>query len=123
MENYGLMLEPQEGMSVEEILEWASYVEKSGYGYIFRSDHLLSTSGIPHVPSPECWITLGAIAARTEKVKFGPMVSPVGFRNPAILANMACTLYAFSKRRLILSVGAGWYKAEYDAHGIRLSQH
>ena len=31
---------------------------------------------------------------------------------------MACTLYAFSQKRLILSVGAGWFKAEYDAHGI-----
>ena len=118
MENYGLMLEPQEGMRVEEILEWASYAEKSSYGYIFRSDHLLSTSGIPHASSPECWVTLGAIAARTERVRFGPMVSPIGFRNPAILANMACTLYAFSQKRLILSVGAGWFKNEYEAHGI-----
>jgi alkanesulfonate monooxygenase SsuD/methylene tetrahydromethanopterin reductase-like flavin-dependent oxidoreductase (luciferase family) len=118
MENCGLMLEPQEGMSVEEILDWAAYAEKSGYGYIFRSDHLLPTSRKSNLPSPECWVTLGAIAARTERVKFGPMVSPIGFRNPAILANMACTLYSFSRGRLILSVGAGWYKSEYDAHGI-----
>ncbi|MDA4130311.1 MAG: LLM class flavin-dependent oxidoreductase [Thaumarchaeota archaeon] len=118
MENCGLMLEPQEGMSVDEILEWATYAEKSGYGYIFRSDHLLSTSKISNVPSPECWVTLGAIAARTERVKFGPMVSPIGFRNPAVLANMACTLHSFSRKRLILSVGAGWFQSEYEAYGI-----
>ena len=114
-----MMLEPQEGMSVEDILEWATYAEKAGYGYIFRSDHLLPTSDKKQgVPSPECWVTLGAVAARTMRVKFGPMVSPIGFRNPAILANIACTLYSFSRKRLILSVGAGWYQKEYEAHGI-----
>ncbi|MFI5421094.1 MAG: LLM class flavin-dependent oxidoreductase [Nitrososphaerales archaeon] len=113
------MFEPQEGMSVEEILEWATYAEKAGYGYMFRSDHVLPTSQKKSgVPSPECWVTLGAIAARTQRVKFGPMVSPIGFRNPAILANMACTLYSFSRKRLILAVGAGWYQKEYEAHGI-----
>src|SRR5579862_4095375 len=118
MDDCGLMLEPQEGMSVDEIVEWASYAERSGYGYIFRSDHVLPTSGAKGLASPECWVTLGAIAAKTNRVKFGPMVSPVGFRNPAILANMACTLYAYSKGRAILSIGAGWYQAEYEAHGI-----
>jgi alkanesulfonate monooxygenase SsuD/methylene tetrahydromethanopterin reductase-like flavin-dependent oxidoreductase (luciferase family) len=118
IDDCGLMLEPQEGMSVDEIVEWASYAERSGYGYIFRSDHLIPTSGPKGLASPECWVTLGAIAAKTDRIKFGPMVSPIGFRNPAILANMACTLYAYSKGRAILSIGAGWYQAEYEAHGI-----
>ncbi|HXQ92485.1 MAG TPA: LLM class flavin-dependent oxidoreductase [Nitrososphaerales archaeon] len=112
------MLEPQEGMSVEEIVGWASYAERSGYGYIFRSDHLIPTSGTKGLASPECWVTLGAIAAKTDRIRFGPMVSPIGFRNPAILANMACTLFAYSKGRAILSIGAGWYQAEYEAHGL-----
>ena len=122
IDDCGLMLEPQEGMSVEEIVGWASYAERSGYGYIFRSDHLIPTSGANGLASPECWVTLGAIAARTDRIKFGPMVSPVGFRNPAILANMACTLYAYSKGRCILSIGAGWYRAEYEAHGINFPE-
>ena len=49
------------------------------------------------VASPECWVTLGAIAAKTDRIKFGPMVSPIGFRNPAILANMACTVRLFQR--------------------------
>jgi alkanesulfonate monooxygenase SsuD/methylene tetrahydromethanopterin reductase-like flavin-dependent oxidoreductase (luciferase family) len=113
------MLEPQEGMSVDMIVDWATFAEKAGYGYIFRSDHILPTSGAEKKePSPECWTTLGAVAARTQKVKFGPMVSPIGFRNPAILASIACTLYAYSRGRAILSVGAGWYRSEYEAYGI-----
>jgi alkanesulfonate monooxygenase SsuD/methylene tetrahydromethanopterin reductase-like flavin-dependent oxidoreductase (luciferase family) len=118
IDNCGLMLEPQEGMSVDEIVSWANYAEKSGYGYIFRSDHVISTSGKKGVASPECWVTLGVIAAKTDRIKFGPMVSPVGFRNPAILANMACILYSYSKGRSIISIGAGWYQTEYEAHGI-----
>lgn len=124
------MLEPQEGMKVEEIIGFAAYAEKSGYGYIFRSDHLLPTSGTPNENgSPECWVTLGAIAARTEKIRFGPLVSPVGWRNPALLARMACTLDSYSNGRLCLGYGAGWFEDEYKAHGfefpavkVRLSQ-
>ncbi|HZW55958.1 MAG TPA: LLM class flavin-dependent oxidoreductase [Nitrososphaerales archaeon] len=112
------MLEPQEGMLVQDIVSWAEYAERAGYGYIFRSDHILSTTGRSEaVDSPECWVTLGAVAAKTSKVKFGPMVSPIGFRNPALLARMACTLHSYSGGRLVLSLGAGWNKPEYDAHG------
>jgi alkanesulfonate monooxygenase SsuD/methylene tetrahydromethanopterin reductase-like flavin-dependent oxidoreductase (luciferase family) len=109
----GLMLEPQEGMAVEEIVEWAEYAERSGYGYLFRSDHLLPTfpraATERSVDSPECWTTLGAVAAKTSKIRFGPMVSPLGFRNPALLGRMARTLHGYSRGRLVLGVGAGWY--------------
>jgi alkanesulfonate monooxygenase SsuD/methylene tetrahydromethanopterin reductase-like flavin-dependent oxidoreductase (luciferase family) len=115
----GLMLEPQEGMKAEEIVSFADYAERSGYGYIFRSDHLLPTSGQTNENgSPECWVTLGTIAGRTEKVKFGPLVSPVGWRNPALLARMACTLDSYSNGRMCLGFGAGWYESEYKAHGF-----
>jgi alkanesulfonate monooxygenase SsuD/methylene tetrahydromethanopterin reductase-like flavin-dependent oxidoreductase (luciferase family) len=114
----GLLLEPQLGWSTNQIVEWAKYAEKSGYGYVFRSDHLLPTSGNMQVSSPECWTTLAIISASTKKIKFGPMVSPIGFRNPAVLARMACTLGRFSSSRLVLGLGSGWYQEEYEAHGI-----
>ncbi len=113
------MIEPQQGMKVDDVIEWAEYAEKSGYGYIFRSDHLLPIGTQKRgTPSPECWVSLGALAARTKKIKFGPMVSPVGFRNPAMLGRMACTIHSFSKGRLLLGLGSGWYKDEYLAHGF-----
>ena len=40
----GVMVEPQEGMGVEELLDVAAFAEKNGYGYFFRSDHLFPTS-------------------------------------------------------------------------------
>jgi alkanesulfonate monooxygenase len=118
----GIMLEPQQGMSIEEVVDWGVYAERQGYGYFFRSDHLLPTNGNMDRDSAECWITLGALAASTKRVKFGPMVTPIGFRNPALLAQMACNLHSYSNGRLLLGVGAGWYKKEYFAKGYEFPQ-
>lgn len=105
-------------MGLRELLDVARSVEKIGYGYLFRSDHLLPTSRRQNLDSPECWVTLGAIAAVTKALKFGPMVSPIGFRNPALLGRMASTVDSISSGRLRLGVGAGWYEDEYLAHGL-----
>jgi alkanesulfonate monooxygenase SsuD/methylene tetrahydromethanopterin reductase-like flavin-dependent oxidoreductase (luciferase family) len=117
IEDCGLMVEPQEGKTPGEIVDVASFAEKKGFGYFFRSDHLLPTTRTKGLDSPECWVTLGAVAARTRRIRFGPMVSPIGFRNPALLARMAQTVDALSRGRLRLGVGAGWYGDEYAAHG------
>ena len=92
---------------------------ESGFGYILRSDYLMPTGVLREEdrPSPECWVTLGAVAASTRRVAFGPLVTPVGFRNPALLARMACTLHSFSDGRLLLGFGAGWFRDEYLANG------
>jgi alkanesulfonate monooxygenase SsuD/methylene tetrahydromethanopterin reductase-like flavin-dependent oxidoreductase (luciferase family) len=112
-----MMLEPQLGMSMDQLVGSARQAEELGFGYFFRSDHLLPTNDRRGIASPECWTSLGAVAASTSRIKFGPMVTPIGFRNPALLAKMACTLHSFSHGRLQLAVGAGWYEAEYRAHG------
>lgn len=122
IKNCGVMVEPQEGMAVEELLSVASLTERCGYGYFFRSDHLLPTSRRRGLDSPECWTSLGAIARATRRVKFGTMVSPIGFRNPALLARMACTVNSLGKGRLQLGVGAGWYRDEYRAHGFEFPE-
>lgn len=119
----GLMLEPQQAMGFREVVDWGAYAERNGYGYFFRSDHLIPTYGDRNRDSPECWITLGALAATTTRIKFGPMVTPIGFRNPTLLAQMACNLHAFSKGRLVLGVGAGWYEEEYSAKGYPFPKH
>jgi alkanesulfonate monooxygenase SsuD/methylene tetrahydromethanopterin reductase-like flavin-dependent oxidoreductase (luciferase family) len=111
------MLEPQLGMSMDRLVATARQADELGFGYFFRSDHILPTNDKRGMDSPECWTSLGAVAAATSRVKFGPLVSPIGFRNPALLAKMACTLHSFSHGRLQLAVGAGWYGPEYQAHG------
>jgi alkanesulfonate monooxygenase SsuD/methylene tetrahydromethanopterin reductase-like flavin-dependent oxidoreductase (luciferase family) len=112
------MVEPQLGMSMEELVDIAKKVEELGFGYFFRSDHILPTDERRGIDSPECWTSLGVLAASTSNIKFGPLVSPVGFRNPALLAKMACTIHSTSHGRLQLGVGAGWYEMEYKAYGF-----
>ena len=117
--NYGIMVEPQLGLDLRETISLMESAEKMGYGYVFRSDHLLSTSKFQPEDSAECWTSLGAVASRTNRIRFGPLVSPVGFRNPALLAQMVCILHRYSGGRLQLGVGAGWFKDEYDAYGFQ----
>lgn len=112
------MLEPQEGLASQDVVKAAKMAERMGFGYILRSDHLLPTSGRRGIDSPECWTTLGAIAASTTTIKFGPLVSPIGFRNPALLARMASTVHSLSSGRLQLGLGMGWYEDEYRAFGF-----
>jgi len=114
----GIMVEPQLGMGMEGLVEIARKAEELGFGYFFRSDHILPTDERRGMDSPECWSSLGVLAASTSRIKFGPLVSPIGFRNPALLAKMACTIHSVSHGRLQLGVGAGWYEAEYRAHGF-----
>jgi len=112
------MVEPQLGMSMEGLVDIAKRTEDLGFGYFFRSDHLFPTDTRRGLDSPECWTSLGVLAASTSRIRFGPLVSPIGFRNPALLAKMACAVHSASQGRLQLGVGAGWYEDEYRAHGF-----
>jgi alkanesulfonate monooxygenase SsuD/methylene tetrahydromethanopterin reductase-like flavin-dependent oxidoreductase (luciferase family) len=117
IDDCGITTEPQLGMTMETLVGLADLAEELGFGYFFRSDHLLPTGDMKGKDAPECWTSLGAIAASTNSIRFGPLVTPVGFRNPSLLAKMACTLHSFSKGRLQLAVGAGFYEPEFRAYG------
>jgi alkanesulfonate monooxygenase SsuD/methylene tetrahydromethanopterin reductase-like flavin-dependent oxidoreductase (luciferase family) len=118
IKNCGLVLDFSTNNTAQDILDWAVSAEKDGYGYVFRGDHIASMEPESKVERPECWVTLGALAASTHRVKFGPLVTPIGFRNPALLARMACTLHSYSSGRLVLGLGAGWLEEEYLEHGM-----
>ncbi len=76
--------------------------------------------GIPEVSYgvTECWTTLAGIAAVTEKVEIGTVVTCTAYRNPAMLAKMADTVDLISEGRLILGSGAGDYPPEHDMIGV-----
>jgi alkanesulfonate monooxygenase SsuD/methylene tetrahydromethanopterin reductase-like flavin-dependent oxidoreductase (luciferase family) len=116
LDDFGLQFEPQKGMSSRELTDWCRYAERKGYGYAFRSDHFLPIP-IGVADSAECWTSLGAIAASTQTLRFGPMVTPTSYRNPALLAKMARTINILSGGRLVFGLGAGWYGTEYLAYG------
>jgi alkanesulfonate monooxygenase SsuD/methylene tetrahydromethanopterin reductase-like flavin-dependent oxidoreductase (luciferase family) len=70
----------------------------------------------------ECWAMLPAIAAVTERIRIGPLVSPTSVHHPAVLANRAATIDHISGGRMVLGIGAGWQINEHHAYGIELQE-
>lgn len=104
--------------SYSEMRDIAQLAESAELDSIWLFDHLIfrfegETSGIW-----ECWTLLCALAEATERVELGTIVLANPFRNPALLAKMAHTLDEISAGRLILGLGAGWHKPEFDAFGF-----
>lgn len=107
----------------EGIRRAALTAEASGFNSVWVSDHLFldwgKYGGDGAVEgSFECWTTMSAIAASTERVRIGSLTLCNDFRNPALLAKMAASLDVLSNGRLDLGLGAGWYEPEYEAGGI-----
>jgi F420-dependent oxidoreductase-like protein len=116
----GIMVEGQEGLTWPRWFAIAERVQSRGLEGLWRSDHFFSLMGQPTRPALECWTSLTALALRSSGFAFGPLVSPMTFRHPALLARMASAVDGLSPGRLILGVGAGWNETEHDAFGIRL---
>src|SRR4051794_41324949 len=70
----------------------------------------------------ECWALLPALAAVTERVRIGTLVSPTSVHHPALLANRAATIDHLSAGRLVLGIGAGWQINEHAAYGFDLER-
>jgi probable F420-dependent oxidoreductase len=110
--------ELKRAFNYQETREVAQRAEEQGFDSLWLYDHMLyRNEGKPTVGIWECWTFLSALADATRRVELGTLVLCNSFRNPALLAKMATTLDEVSQGRLILGVGAGWNKAEYDAFG------
>jgi alkanesulfonate monooxygenase SsuD/methylene tetrahydromethanopterin reductase-like flavin-dependent oxidoreductase (luciferase family) len=116
----GIMIEGQEGLTWERWLRLMEAAEDMGYESLCRSDHLTGLFGESKRPSLETWTSLTVVAMRTRRIRFGPMVSPVTFYQPALLAKMAVALDTLSGGRLDLGMGGGWNEHEHAMFGIPL---
>src|SRR2546428_2835049 len=103
----------------ERIVEIAQAAEESGFDSFWVMDHYhqIGAIGPPSDPMLECYTLLGAVAARTSRVKLGAMVTGVSYRNPAFLAKAVTTLDIVSSGRAILGIGAAWNEDESLAYG------
>lgn len=113
-----LMIEGQEGVTWNDWLRLAEACERLGFEGLFRSDHYLSVQGATDRGSTDAWTLLGGLAARTDRIRLGTLVSPVTFRAPAVLAKAALTVDEISGGRAEIGMGSGWWKAEHEAHGF-----
>ena len=114
----GIMIEGQEGLTWERWWRLAQAAEDLGYESLCRSDHLTGLGGESRRPSLETWVSLTALATRTRRIRFGPMVSPLTFYHPAMLAKMAAAIDALAGGRFDLGIGAGWNEHEHATFGI-----
>jgi alkanesulfonate monooxygenase SsuD/methylene tetrahydromethanopterin reductase-like flavin-dependent oxidoreductase (luciferase family) len=94
-------------------------VERLGYAGLYVCDHFATPEPIAHleVVSLDAWTALAYLAAHSRRLRFGPLVSPVSFRDPVVLARQARDLDDLSGGRFVLGVGAGWVEREHRMFG------
>ena len=114
---------PRNNRVPAELLEQARAAEASGWYGIWVADHYMPDTG-DTTPARgdvyEAWSLLPALAAVTERVRLGTLVSPTSVHHPALLAKRAATIDQLSNGRLVLGIGAGWQINEHHAYGIEL---
>ena len=113
----GVMVEGQEGLTWDGWRQIMACVEALGFESLWRSDHFMSLVD-SNRESLETWVALTLTAAETTRLRFGPLVCPITFRHPSLLARMAAAVDALSGGRLVLGVGAGWNDQEHRAFGL-----
>jgi F420-dependent oxidoreductase-like protein len=113
-----LMIEGQEDVTWEDWVALADACERSGIEALFRSDHYLSVFGEHGRGALYAWGTICGLAARTQALRLGTLVSPASFRHPSILAKLATTADHVSGGRVELGLGTGWHEPEHAAYGF-----
>jgi alkanesulfonate monooxygenase SsuD/methylene tetrahydromethanopterin reductase-like flavin-dependent oxidoreductase (luciferase family) len=114
-----LMVEGQDGLNWDRWRAIARTAEEVGFAGLYRSDHFTNPVG-PYKDSLECWISLAYLATNTQRLEFGPMVSPMSFRHPAMLVRQAAAVADLSDGRLQFALGAGWQDREHTNYSYHL---
>jgi F420-dependent oxidoreductase-like protein len=114
-----IMIEGQNGLNWPRWQRIARAVEDLGFAGLYRSDHFTNAEP-PDLDSLELWTSLTWLATHTRRIEFGPLVSPVSFRDPRMTARIARDVDDLSGGRLTLGLGAGWQEREHTNFGYDL---
>jgi len=114
----GVFAQGQEGMTWKHWRDLAAAVEEHGFESLLVADHLRSYRSETDLGGLDAFTTLAGLAAVTQRVRLGTLVSPVTFRHPSITAKMATTIDHISGGRFELGLGAGWVEREHLELGL-----
>ncbi|MGW4677269.1 LLM class flavin-dependent oxidoreductase [Micromonospora taraxaci] len=109
------------GTDPQVLRQWAQTVEGLGFDLLMVSDHIAVTPDVAEqYPAPfyEPFTTLSWLAGVTHRVRLGTTVLIVPYRHPLLTARMAANLNRLSGGRLVLGVGVGWARQEFEALGV-----
>jgi F420-dependent oxidoreductase-like protein len=120
--NFGIKTMPERTTYDEILRVWRATDATPAFTSAWAFDHFIPLGGGDDVTGPclEGWTLLAALAAQTERVRVGLMVTGNTYRHPAVLANMAATVDIISGGRLDFGIGAGWNETEHAMYGIPL---
>jgi probable F420-dependent oxidoreductase len=120
-------------METDQLIDIARFAEELGFEGVMNADHAVYPENVkatyPYSPSgkplmspdweyPDCWATLGAMAAVTSRIKLSTSVYVLPLRSPFEVAKATGTLAILSQNRFVLGAGIGWMKDEFDIYGI-----
>lgn len=114
-----LMIEGQSGLTWPAWQGLAAAAEELGFAGLYRSDHFTDPEP-PNSDALEAWVSMTWLASHTSRIDFGPMVSPVSFRDPVMMARQALAIDDLSGGRFQFGVGAGWQEREHAMFGYPL---
>lgn len=126
----GMLLPHLEGTHLGGTARWADLAamataaEEAGFDSLWVADHLLYRfPDVPEFGVTECWSLLAALAAVTDRVELGTLVTVTPWRNPALFAKMVDAVEEISGGRVILGLGAGSHQPEFPAFGYDSWEH
>lgn len=109
----------RDGTATGLALDYARHIAAAGLSQIWVSDHLwLDVAARDRRRSPDCWSLLAALAATTQHIRLGSLVTPAPLRPPALLLHQIGTVHDLAGERLEVGLGAGWQAPEFAACGL-----
>ena len=102
-----------------DMVEITRTAEAVGFDIGWYADHFAFDRPGPETHGIwECWTMMAGVAAATERIGIGSLVACTGFRNPGVIAKMTEAIDEISNGRMILGLGAGWHRPEYEMFGF-----
>lgn len=108
----------QHQLTWDELLGRTRWAEEAGFEAAWVFDHFKALYGDPSGPCFEGWSLLAALAAATDQIRLGALVTGVTYRHPSVLAAQAVTVDHVSNGRLEFGIGAAWFDGEHGELGL-----